>query len=499
MNCERQIAAMNREVQTELTQPSPSRTIDPTARTEIIVGVLLAMFLAALDQTIVAPALPTIGSSLGNAEYLSWIVTAYLLTATAVTPLYGKLADIRGRRPVIFGAIGIFVGGSIISALAPSMLVLVIGRAIQGIGGGGLGALAMTVIGDVVAPRERGQYQGYISGMWGIASLAGPVVGGVLTHKLHWSMIFWINLPLAMVAVAVLNKPLKKLPPIRGQHRLDLMGATLVILATTSLMLMLTWGGSRYAWASPQILGLACVSLIFWVLFGLRIYHCEEPILPIEVLKNPIVATATMSNFFSMAVNLGLGVYIPLYLQGVRHLDPSSAGMSLVPLMGSMVCGAAFSGWMTTRLKHYKSVALVGVATAALGLFSLAAWANLMPYLGLETLLAIIGAGVGTSFPLVIISVQNAVNPAHLGVATGAATFLRALGGAIGISILGAVFLSYGLAQNPENAKGLNDLGPQAAAAFATIFLAAGIGLVITDVFLLLMEEKPLRGGHSEK
>ncbi|HXM03365.1 MAG TPA: MFS transporter, partial [Chthoniobacterales bacterium] len=164
---------MNRQVPTQLTPATLSETIDPAARRDIIVGVLLAMFLAALDQTIVAPALPTIGSSLGNAEYLSWIVTAYLLTATAATPLYGKLADIRGRRPVIFGAIGIFVAGSVVSALAGSMLTLIIGRAIQGIGGGGLGALAMTVIGDVVAPRERGRYQGYISGMWGIASLAG--------------------------------------------------------------------------------------------------------------------------------------------------------------------------------------------------------------------------------------------------------------------------------------------------------------------------------------
>ena len=254
---------MNRPAQTELAQLRLSQTIDPTARKEIIVGVLLAMFLAALDQTIVAPALPTIGSSLGNAEYLSWIVTAYLLTATAVTPLYGKLADIRGRRPVIFGAIGIFVAGSIISALAPSMLMLIIGRAIQGIGGGGLGALAMTVIGDVVPPRERGQYQGYISGMWGIASLAGPVVGGFLAHKFHWSMIFWINLPLAAVAIGVLNNPLKKLPPVRNDHRLDLLGASLVILATTSLMLVLTWGGSRYAWVSAQIFGLTFVHWSF--------------------------------------------------------------------------------------------------------------------------------------------------------------------------------------------------------------------------------------------
>ena len=287
-----ELRIMSRQPPTELSHPTLDRTIDPAVRRDIIVGVLLAMFLAALDQTIVAPALPTIGSSLGNAEYLSWIVTAYLLTATAVTPLYGKLADIKGRRPVIFGAIAIFVAGSIISALARSMLVLVIGRAIQGIGGGGLGALAMTVIGDVVTPRERGQYQGYISGMWGIASLAGPIVGGFVAHKLHWSMIFWINLPLAAIAIAFLNNPLKKLPPVRGQHRLDLLGASLVILATTSLMLVLTWGGSRYAWTSPQILGLTAVSLVFWVLFGLRIQHCDEPILPLEVLKNPVVANA---------------------------------------------------------------------------------------------------------------------------------------------------------------------------------------------------------------
>ena len=489
---------MNHRVETELTQPSPCQTIDPAVRREIIVGVLLAMFLAALDQTIVAPALPTIGSSLGNAEYLSWIVTAYLLTATAVTPLYGKLADIRGRRPVIFWAIGIFVSGSIISALARSMLMLVIGRAIQGVGGGGLGALAMTVIGDVVAPRERGQYQGYISGMWGIASLAGPIVGGFLTHKLHWSMIFWINLPLAALAIVVLNSPLKKLPPTHGHHRLDLLGAGLVILATTALMLVLTWGGSRYAWTSAQILVLTAVSLVFWVLFGLRIYHCDEPILPTEVLKNPVVATATASNFFSMGVNLGLSVYIPLYLQGVRHLDPSTAGLSLVPLMGGMVCGASFSGWMTTRLRHYKRVALIGVATAAVALFVLAIWASTLPYFWLEAVLMVTGAGVGTSFPLVIICVQNAVDPRHLGVATGAATFLRALGGAMGVSVLGAVFLSFGFAQKTEAAKWLNDLGPQAGAAFAAIFLTAGIGLVITEVFLVLMEEKPLRG-KSEK
>jgi MFS family permease len=225
----------------QLSGLSPDRALEPTERKEIIVGILVAMFLAALDQTIVAPALPTIGSSLRNAEYLSWIVTAYLLTATAVTPLYGKLADLRGRRPVILGAIGIFLVGSVLSAVAQSMFMLIIGRAIQGVGGGGLSALATTVIGDLVPPRERGQYQGYISGMWGFASLAGPVVGGYLAHNWHWSMIFWINLPLGALAVAVLNKPLEKLSTVRSKHKLDLPGSGLVILATTSLMLLLTW------------------------------------------------------------------------------------------------------------------------------------------------------------------------------------------------------------------------------------------------------------------
>jgi MFS family permease len=264
-------------------------------------------------------------------------------------------------------------------------------------------------------------------------------------------------------------------------------------------MLVLTWGGSRYAWTSPQILVLTAASLVFWVLFALRIRHCEQPILPLEVLKNPIVASASVSNFFSMAVNLGLGVYIPLYLQGVRHLDPSSAGLSLVPLMAGWVSGSAFSGWMTTRLKHYKRVAVIGVTIAALALFALSALASTLPYPWLEAVLMVCGAGIGTSFPVAMICVQNAVEPAHLGVATGAITFLRSLGGAIGISVLGAVFLSYGFAQNVEATKGLSDLGPPASAAFAALFLTAGIGLVISDVFLLLMEEKPLRSGGGEK
>ena len=203
-----------------------TREISETDKRKIITGVLIAMFLAALDQTIVAPAMPTIGASLGHLEYLPWIITAYLLTATAVTPLYGKLSDIRGRRPVVFASITIFMFGSLVCALLPNLFVLILGRALQGLGGGGLMVLAMTVIGDLVPPRERGRYQGYIASVWGMASVAGPALGGLFTHHLHWSVIFWINLPLGLFAIAMTSSPLKHLPQEIRQHRLDVIGSS---------------------------------------------------------------------------------------------------------------------------------------------------------------------------------------------------------------------------------------------------------------------------------
>jgi len=211
-------------------------------RRSIVIGVLLAMLLAALDQTIVAPALPTIGKALGDVAYLPWVVSAFFLTATAVTPLYGKLADIHGRRPVLFTAIGIFVAGSVLCALAPNMFALILGRAFQGLGGGGLMALAQTVIGDIVPPRERGRYTVYISATWATASIAGPIVGGFFAQNLHWSLIFWINLPLAGVAVLMTNRSLKRLPRMHRPHSLDYIGAVLMMCATVCIMLLLTWG-----------------------------------------------------------------------------------------------------------------------------------------------------------------------------------------------------------------------------------------------------------------
>ena len=287
----------------------------------IIAGVLLSMLLAALDQTIVAPAMPTIAGALGHAEYLPWIVTGYLLTATAMAPLYGKISDIYGRRPTIHAAVLIFLAGSLISAMAPNMLVLIIGRAVQGLGGGGLFTLTQTVIGDLVPPFERARYAAWISGTWAVASIAGPLLGGTFAEHLHWSLIFWINVPLGILAaMAIINNPLKKLPIVARNHRIDGWGALLLVIATSLLLLALNWGGSEYPWGSPEILGLLACSGAFWAALALRLMRAVEPLISLEVLGNPIVLAGTLSMFLLQAANVGMTVYLPVYLESVLGL-----------------------------------------------------------------------------------------------------------------------------------------------------------------------------------
>src|SRR5262245_49044294 len=255
--------------------------LDHAAIRGIVLGIMLAMFLSALEQTIVAPALPTIGRSLGDVQNLTWVVTAYLLAATAVTPLFGKLSDIYGRRTIMLVSVGIFVAGSIACALAPTMLTLILARALQGIGGGGILPLAQTVIADMVAPRERGRYQGYTAVMFMSASVVGPLLGGVLTDQLHWSLIFWINVPLGLVALAMTDRALRRLPRHDRPHKLDMLGAALMVAASIALLLALTWGGVAYPWLSPQILGLVGGSCLLWILFAARLMSAAEPFIPL--------------------------------------------------------------------------------------------------------------------------------------------------------------------------------------------------------------------------
>ncbi|MDG4902576.1 MFS transporter [Mesorhizobium sp. WSM3864] len=472
------------------TMASPS--ISESEKNAIIGGVLLSMLLAALDQTIVSPALPTIARALGHAEYLPWIVTGYLLTATAMAPLYGKISDVYGRRPVIYAAILIFLLGSLVSALAPNMLVLVIGRAIQGAGGGGLFALTQTVIGDLVPPRERARYAAWISGTWAVASVAGPLLGGVFAEHLHWSLIFWINLPIGFLAMAIINNPLKKLPIAAKHHRIDGLGAVLLVIATALLLLALNWGGSTYPWFSPEILGLVACSAAFWALFALRLLRASEPLISLEVLGNRIVLAGTLSMFLLQAANIGASVYLPVYLQSVVGLSVSESGIAMLGLLLGTVAGATFSGRMIPRFVHYKRIAMVGVSLAIACIGVLSAIATHASLLEVEILTTLIGLGSGTTFPVSTVSVQNAVDRAHLGVATGVLTFLRTLGGALGVALLGAVALGYGLPLAAEGSQTHIEL--TSAMPFVMIFLTAGITLVLALIALALMPEKPLRG-----
>ncbi|TPI39181.1 MFS transporter [Mesorhizobium sp. B3-1-9] len=483
---------MDQTVENQAMAPKAAPTMSESEKNAIIGGVLLSMLLAALDQTIVAPALPTIARALGHAEYLPWIVTGYLLTATAMAPLYGKISDVYGRRPVIYAAILVFLLGSLVSALAPNMLVLVIGRAIQGAGGGGLFALAQTVIGDLVPPRERARYAAWISGTWAVASVAGPLLGGVFAEHLHWSLIFWINLPIGFLAMAIINNPLRKLPIAAKNHRIDGLGAVLLVIATSLLLLALNWGGSAYPWFSREILGLVACSVVFWAFFALRVLKAAEPLISLEVLSNPIVLAGTISMFLLQAANIGASVYLPVYLQSVVGLSVSESGTAMLGLLLGTVAGATFSGRTIPRFVHYKRIAMIGVSLAIVCIGVLSAIAEHASLLEVEILTTLIGLGSGTTFPVATVSVQNAVDRAHLGVATGVLTFLRTLGGALGVALLGAVALGYGLPLSAEGSQTHIQLA--SALPFVMIFVAAGIMLVLALAVLFLMPEKELRG-----
>lgn len=357
------------------TMAAAATPLTESEKNAIIGGVLLSMLLAALDQTIVAPAMPTIGRSLGHAEYLPWVVTGYLLTATAVAPLYGKISDVYGRRPTVYAAILIFLAGSLVSALAPNMFVLVLGRAVQGAGGGGLFALTQTVVGDLVPPRERARYAAWFSGTWAVASVAGPLLGGTFAEHLHWSLIFWINIPLGILAMAIINKPLRKLPIAAKNHSIDGLGALLLIVATALLLLALNWGGSAYPWISPEVIGVLGCSAVFWVAFALRLMRAAEPLISLEVLGNPIVLAGTLSMFLLQASSVGLAVYLPVYLQSMLGLTASESGIAMLGLLLGTVGGAASSGRLIPRFVHYKRIAMVGVffAILCLGLLALVA------------------------------------------------------------------------------------------------------------------------------
>ncbi|WP_373696647.1 MDR family MFS transporter [Microvirga yunnanensis] len=464
----------------------------------IIAGVILAMFLAALDQTIIATALPTIGRELGDLEHLSWIVTVYLLTSTAVTPLYGKLSDSYGRRGIMLTGIVIFVIGSIACALAPTMTILILARGLQGIGGGGLIALAQTIIADIVPPKERGRYQVYFASVFMTSSLLGPVLGGFIAEKLHWSMIFWINLPLGLIAFAIAYRSLRRLPRFERPHQLDLLGAVLLVAATVVLLLALSWGGIRYPWGSAPILGLILGSLVLWILFALRMKLAPEPLIPPGVLHNPVVRMAVLAACFGMGTYIGLTIYLPVYFEAVRGISASQSGLALIPLMAGTVVGATLSGRTMAKVKHYKRLPTAGLLVAMGTTGILAAYGQSLSLVTVEIILAVISIGLGTVLPVTMVTTQNAVAPHQMGTATGTANFFRSLGGAFIVAIFGAIVLGGAGLSGASSVESLSAVAAQSgvdlANVFSWVFIAAIVGFGLSLAFLLALEERPLRG-----
>ncbi|CAI9402875.1 Multidrug resistance protein 3 [Pleomorphomonas sp. T1.2MG-36] len=463
-------------------------------KTKIVVTALLCMFLAALDQTIVTPALPIMGASLGGGEWVSWIVSAYFLTATAVTPLYGKLADLKGRRPVLYAGVGIFVAGSLISAMAPTMAVLIAGRALQGLGGGGLMALVQTIIGDVAPPRERGKYMVYISAVWATSSIAGPVLGGLLAEYVHWSAIFWLNLPLGIVAVSLSMKPLSRLPDIRRDHRLDIQGALMIMAATLLFLLPLTLGGHAYPWSSPLILSMLVASAATFVLFAWYQFQPEEPLLPPRIFGDRVIALTSATSFLAAAGMFGFSVYYPVYLQLIDGLGASAAGLALLgPMLGS-VAGSSISARILRKGKHYKRLPMIGSALSMVSLAVVGLLAGDVSFWVIEALAALTAFGQGTLFPVGTVMVQNAANPRDLGTATGAYTFVRSLGSVVAIAVLGAIVGSAGIGEHISEGALAPEARESAVAAFRALFFAAAAAQLLSLALLSRIEERPLRG-----
>jgi len=480
-------------------QPLPGRWILSDAEIRsIIYGVCLAMFVAALNQTVIATALPTIGRDFHNLDDLSWLITAYLLSSTVAGPMCGKLSDIYGRRLVMMSALGVFVVGSICCALASDMLTLILMRGLQGIGGGGIVPLVQATVADAVAPRERGRYQAYIGSVWVAAGVAGPVLGGYIAEHLHWSWVFWVNVPFGLAAALMINRQLKRLPVNHRKHRLDIFGATLMTASAITFLLALTWGGVRYPWLSATILSLFACALALALAFAYRLAHEHEPFVPLSILANPIVRWGTMAASCAVSVSIGLTVFMPLYYEGVHHLSASDSGLALIPIAVMTTPGSVLSGQIMMRFDRYKWMPMVGLACATLALTAMAIWPAVPMWLVI-TLLCVFGVGIGTVFSVATVSIQNAVSRFQVGTATGVMNFFRALTSALVVAVMGALILS-GLGGGTGgraadmlvtlSSAGNGDL----AQVFRWVFVASVACLLLAIFALFMMEERPLRG-----
>jgi EmrB/QacA subfamily drug resistance transporter len=460
-------------------------------------GLVLAMLLAALDSTIVSTALPTIVSELGGLEHLAWVVTGYLLAQTIVTPIYGKLGDLYGRKIVLQSAIVLFLVGSALCGLSQNMTQLILFRAIQGLGGGGLAVTTQAVVGDIVPPRDRGRYQGIFGAVFGLASIAGPLLGGYFTTHLSWRWIFYINLPVGVGALGVLAVTLPSLPR-RTARTIDYSGAALLAVMLSSITLLSDLGGISYPWSSPLLLGLIAVSLLTLGLFVVVERRAAEPMLPLRLFRQQtFVITSTVGLIVGFAL-FGSVTYFPLFLQVVKSVSPTASGMEMLPMMGGMLVTSIASGQLISRTGRYKIFPILGTAVMTAGLFLLSRLTPQSSEATASLLMLILGVGLGMVMQVLVIAVQNDVDYADLGVATSGATLFRLIGGSLGTAILGAVFagrLSANLSRMlpstvPVNGasgmsvQALRQLSPAARASYEHAFTSA---LTMTFLFAAIV------------
>jgi EmrB/QacA subfamily drug resistance transporter len=484
----------------------------------VFAGVMLGMFLAALDQTIVATALPTIVGDLGGANHLSWVVTAYMLASTATTPLWGKLGDMFGRKIVFQICVLIFLIGSVACGQARNMLELISFRALQGVGGGGLMVLSMAIISDVVPPRDRGKYQGVIGAVFGVASVLGPLLGGFLVDDLSWRWVFYVNLPVGIVALFVISVALARKNPDH-KPKIDYLGTFLIAAASVCLVLITSLGGTTWGWTSKQLIGCAIGAVVLLVLFVLVEQRAAEPVLPLKLFRNRVFSQCSAIGFVVGLCMFGGLSYLPLFMQVVDDNSPTVSGLRLLPMMAGLLVASIGTGQLISRYGRYKIYPICGTLLMSAGLFLMSRIDEHTPSTTLGWDMVVFGLGIGLTMQVLTIATQNAVDYADLGVATSGVTYFRSIGGSFGASIFGTILnnqlsskLAAAVAQGriPANFPAAQILGnptsihrlPAAerdpflhiyAQSSARVFLIASPIALVAFVLALFLQEVPLR------